>query len=55
MKVSWDFEMRNDTVVPARRPGVVAIDKTKRTTTMIDVAAPLDLKLQDEEDKKILK
>ena len=51
----WDVEVRIDKVMPARRPDTVVMDKTKRTTTMIDVAVPLDWKVKDKEDEKILK
>ena len=46
--------MRKDKVIPARRPDIVVIDKTKRTTTIIDVAVPLDWKVKDK-DEKIVK
>ena len=55
VKVLWDFEVRADKIIPAQRRDVVAIDKTKRTTTAIDVAVPLDWKVKDKEDEKILK
>ena len=41
--------------MPARILDIVVIDKTKRTTTIIDVAVPLDWKGKDKVDKKVLK
>ena len=55
VKLLWGCEIRTDKVIPARRPDIVAIVKTKQTTTIIDVAAPLDWKVKDREDEKILK
>ena len=49
----WDFELRTDKVVPARRPDIVVIDKTKGTATIIDVAEPLDWKVRHKEDSEI--
>ena len=42
--------MRKDKVIPARRPGIVLIDKTKGTTTIIAVAVCLDWNVKDKED-----
>ena len=36
------FEIRIVNVIPAQRPGIVKIDKIKRTTTIIDVAVNLN-------------
>ena len=47
------FDIRIVSVIPAQRPGIVEIDKTMRTTTVIDVAVNLDWKVKDIE--KILK
>ena len=52
-KVLWDFEIRTDKVIPARRPDIVVIDKTKRTTIIIDVAVSLDRKVKDKEDEML--
>ena len=55
MKVLWDFEIWRDKIIPTKRPDIVVIDKKTRTTTIIDIAVPLDWKLKDKEDEKILK
>ena len=46
-KVSWDFEIQTDKVIPARIPDIVVADKTKHTTTIIDVAVPLDWNVKE--------
>ena len=51
VKVLWDFELRTDKVMPARRPCIVVVNKTEHA----DVAAPLDWRVKDKEDEKILK
>ena len=51
VKVSWDFEIQTDKVIPAQRPDIVVIDKAKCTTTIIDIAVPLDWKVKDKEDE----
>ena len=51
VKVLWDFEIRSEKVIPEQRLNIVANDKTKRTTTVIHVAVPEDLKVNDKEDK----
>ena len=54
-KVLCDFEIEADKLIPTRRPDIVVIDKTKRTTTIMDVAVTLDWKVKDKEDEKIMK
>ena len=51
--MSWNLEIRADKVMKARRPDIVLIDKTKRTTTIIDVTVPPNWKIKDKEDLKI--
>ena len=51
----WDFVIRTDKVITAERRDVVVVDKTRRNTTIIDAAVPLDWNVGDEEDEKILK
>ena len=41
-------------VIPTRTPDIVIISRTKHTTTMVDVAVPLDWKVRDKEDEEIL-
>ena len=41
-------------VIPTRSPDIVIISRTKHTTTMVDVAVPLDWKVRDKEDEEIL-
>ena len=53
MKVLLDVEIRTDKVMPARRPDTAVIDKTKRTTAIINVAVPLSWKIKDKEDLRL--
>ena len=55
VKILWDFEIRTDHVIPARRPDIVVVDKVKREATIIDVAVPSDRNIQDKETEKITK
>ena len=41
-KLLWDFEIQTYKVMHARILDIVVVDKTKCTTTIIDVAVPLD-------------
>ena len=42
VKILWDFEIRTDRVIPARRPDIVVVNKSNRTATSIDVVVPSD-------------
>ena len=48
------YERKRGGVIPTRTPDIVMISRTKHTTTMVDVAVPLDWKVRDKEDEKIL-
>ena len=54
MKVLRGLEIRPDKVITAQRRDMVEIDKTKRTTAIIDVAVSLDWKVKDKDDHEIL-
>ena len=53
-KIWWDFNIRADRVIEARRPDIVVIEKNQETF-IIDVAMPNDFHVRDNEDEKILK
>ena len=55
VKILWDFEIRTDRVIPARRPDIVVLDKEERKLTIIDVAVPSDANIKDKETEKITK
>ena len=47
VKILWNFEIRTDHIIPARRPDdMVVIDKETKTATIIDVAVAADKKHQ---------
>ena len=55
VKILWDFEIRTDRVIPARRPDIVVLNKTNRTATIIDIAVPSDRNIKTKEREKIEK
>ena len=55
VKVLWDFEIRTDRIVTARRPDLLVIDKQEKTAKIIDVAVPLDKNVRDKEGEKVEK
>lgn len=55
VKLLWDFEIRTDHRIQARRPDIVIIDKNKRKATIIDIAVPDDRNIMDKEREKIAK
>ena len=55
VKILWDFEIRTDRIITARRPDIVVIDKTDKTATIIDVAVPNDHNIRVKEQDKVEK
>ena len=55
VKILWDFEIRTDHHIPARRPDIIIVDKEKKETTIIDVAVPDDMNIEQKEREKISK
>ena len=51
----WDFNIRTDRVIEARRPDIVLIDKKNKETMIIDVAVPGDFRVKEKEIEKITK
>ena len=51
MNVLWEMEIKTDKEIQERRPDIVAIDKTKRTTTTIDVAVVIGRKVKGNENE----
>ena len=52
VKMLWDFEIRTDRIIPARRPGIVVLNKSNGTATIIDVAVPSDRNIKTKEREK---
>ena len=55
VKILWDFEIRTDRRITARRPDIVIIDKKKKTGLIIDIAVPEDRNISHKEKEKIEK
>ena len=55
-KLLWDFSVRTDHVIGARRPDLLIIDKRDKSCQIIDVAIPEDNGVRAwKEDKKVEK
>ena len=48
-KLLWDFSIRTDHHIEARRPDLVFVDKSKKSCHIIDVAIPEDSGLKEKE------
>ena len=54
-KLLWDFSVRTDHEIGARRPDLVIIDKRDKSCQIIDVAIPEDNGVREKEDEKVEK
>ena len=50
-KILWDFSIKTDHVIEARRPDLVVVDKKERSCKIIDFAVPGDSRIEKEKDK----
>ena len=52
-KLLWDFDIHTDHLISDRRPGLIIINKMKRTCKIVDFAVPADnrIKLKEYEKK----
>ena len=48
-KLLWDFRIRTDHHIEARRPDIVLVDKSKKSCHIIDVAIPEDSGVKEKE------
>ena len=55
VKLLWDFNIRTDRVIEARRPDIVLIDKKNKEAFVVDVAIPGDFRVKDKELEKVEK
>ena len=55
VKLLWDFNIRTDRVIEARRPDIVLIDKKNKEAFVVDVAIPGDFRVKDKELEKMEK
>ena len=54
-KLLWDFSLRTDHEIAARRQDLVIIDKRDKSCQIIDVAIPEDNGVREKEDEKVEK
>ena len=56
-KLLWDFNIKTDHLIPARRPDLIIINKRKRICKLVDFAVPavhrIKLKESEKKDKYI--
>ena len=52
-KILWDFEIKTDHSIPAKRPDLVLINKKKRSCPLVDFAVPADHRVKLKENEKI--
>ena len=51
-KILWDFEIKTDHLIPARRPDLMIIKKKRRTRQIVDFAVTADYRVKSKENKK---
>ena len=54
-KLLWDFSVRTDREIGAKRPDLVIIDKRDKSCQIIDVAIPEDNGVREKEDENVEK
>ena len=54
-KFLWDFSIRTDHNIEARRPDLVLIDKREKYSQIIHVAIPEDSEVKETENEKVEK
>ena len=54
-KLLWDFSIRTDHHIEARRLDLVLVDKSKKSCNIIDVAIPEDSGVKEKEAEKVEK
>ena len=54
-KILWDFSIRTDHEIEARRPDLLIINKRENNCQIIDVTIPDDGRVRAKEDKKVEK
>jgi hypothetical protein len=55
IKVLYDFDVRTDKVISARRPDIILVNKVRKTAQIIDVACPNDINVFEKEQEKVTK
>ena len=54
-KLLWDFSIRTDNNIEARRPDLVLVERSKKSCHIIDVAIPEDSGAKEKEAEKVEK
>ena len=54
-KLLWDYDVRTDHVIQARRPDIILINKEHQKVSLIDIAIPWDTRVKDKNREKIEK
>lgn len=54
-KILWDFTIQTDHIITARRPDIVVIDKQRKKCQIVDIAIPVDGRIDKKEEEKIEK
>ena len=52
-KILWDFSIKTDHVIEARRPDLVVVDKKERSCKLIDFVVPGDSRIEEKKKDKI--
>jgi len=55
IKILWDFEVKTDHVISARRPDIIVLDYQKKCGLLINVSIPANINIIEKEKEKILK
>ena len=50
--IIWDFNIKTDHLIPARRPDLIIINKRKRICKIVDFAVPADHRINLKESEK---
>ena len=53
VKLLWDFNIRTDKLIEARRPQIVLIDNKNKETPIVYVATQGDFRVKENEIEKI--
>ena len=48
-KLLWDFDIKTDHLISARRPDLIIINKEKKICKIVDFAVPVDDKIKVKE------
>ena len=50
--IFWNFNIQTDHVIEPRRPGMIVVDKVKKTCTIIDFAIPYNSRVNNKRWKR---